>query len=250
MCFERRAWLRAALFALLVATACARAETPAAPASREQVAQEIERLRDDPLLGRSEMKKTLRFKERQSKTNEAPKFNPAWDWLFSFSRWLADSARVLMWVLGAFLAVFILVGLRRWLGLRGPAEGLARAAPPSHVQSLDIRPESLPDDIGAAAALLWQRGEQRAALSLLYRGALSRLVHVHTLPIRAASTEGDCLRLARARLDAPRAGFFTRLVGVWQYAVYGAQMPANEQALALCHEFDAQLPAALPEAAQ
>ena len=67
---------------------------------------------------------------------------------------------------------------------------------PTHVRDLDIRPESLPDDIGAAARALWDRGEHRAALALLYRGLLSRLAHVHRLPIRDSSTEGDCLALA------------------------------------------------------
>jgi hypothetical protein len=78
-------------------------------------------------------------------------------------------------------------------------------------------------------------------LSLLYRGALSRLVHVHALPIRAANTEGECVALAHDRLDAPRAAFFARLVGVWLPAVYGGRMPEAAQALGLCDEFDRQL---------
>ena len=51
---------------------------------------------------------------------------------------------------------------------------------PTHVRDLDIRPETLPADIGAAARQLWERGEQRAALALLYRGMLSRLVRAWT----------------------------------------------------------------------
>src|SRR4029079_6929748 len=71
---------------------------------------------------------------------------------------------------------------------------------PTHVRDLDIRPESPTDDIGAAARQLWDRGEQRAALALLYRGMLSRLAHVHRVPIRDSSTEGDCVELASAQL--------------------------------------------------
>ena len=52
-------------------------------------------------------------------------------------------------------------------------------------------------------AALWDRGDHRAALALLYRGLLSRLVHVHRVPIRDSSTEGDCLALA-ARCLTPR----------------------------------------------
>jgi hypothetical protein len=63
------------------------------------------------------------------------------------------------------------------------------------------------------------------------------------VPIRAASTEGECVALARARLDAERGTFFARLVSAWQLAVYGARLPDAQQALALCRDFDAHWPA-------
>jgi len=133
--------------------------------------------------------------------------------------------------------------LRRWVLVR--ADGL-RGRPialPSHVRDLDIRPESLPDDIAGAARALWQRGEQRACLSLLYRGALSRLVHGHAVPIRAASTEGECVRLAADVLPPEGSGFVERLVQAWLLSVYGARAPEAAGVLALCDEFDTRLPA-------
>jgi hypothetical protein len=112
---------------------------------------------------------------------------------------------------------------------------------PSHVRDLDIRPESLPEDVGAAALALWARGEQRAALALLYRGTLSRLVHVHSVPIRASSTEGECLALAKQRVKATTASYAARLVETWTGAVYGAQTPGSGVVQALCGEFAAAL---------
>ena len=82
----------------------------------------------------------------------------------------------------------------------------------SMFNALDIRPASLPDDIGAAALALCQRGELRAALSLLYRGGLSRLVHQHRAAIGAASTEGECVRIAEALLPVEASGYFRALV--------------------------------------
>ena len=105
------------------------------------------------------------------------------------------------------------------------------------MRDLDIRPESLPDDVGGAGRALWERGEHRAALALLYRGLLSRLVHVYAVPIRASSTEGDCLALAAPHLRGPAAGYAARLVGTWQGAVYGAEAPAEPAVQALCTEF-------------
>jgi len=81
-------------------------------------------------------------------------------------------------------------------------------------------------------------------LSLLYRGALSRLVHQHAVPIRAASTEGECVALAAARLAPERSAFFGRLVSAWQLAVYGARLPESSSVLALCADFDTQFRAA------
>ena len=110
------------------------------------------------------------------------------------------------------------------------------------MRELDIRPESLPDDIGAAALALWQQEQGRAALSLLYRGALSRLVHGHGVPVRAASTEGECVQLAARHVAPSASAFFGRLVGLWLGTVYGAHAPDAAVVLALCADFESQLP--------
>jgi len=109
------------------------------------------------------------------------------------------------------------------------------------VQDLDIRPESLPDNIGAAAQTLWDSGDHRGALSLLYRGLLSRLVHVHNIPIRDSSTEGDTLRLTATRLGEDKRNYVTRLVRIWQHAVYGGQPPEEGSLYDLCDEFSPAL---------
>jgi len=109
------------------------------------------------------------------------------------------------------------------------------------VRDLDIRPESLPDDIGASALGIWERGEHRAGLALLYRGALSRLAHVHEVPIRDASTEGDCLSLANMHLSVQPAAYMARLIRVWQRAVYGSADPTDDEMRALCEGFAAAL---------
>src|SRR6185295_7845985 len=95
--------------------------------------------------------------------------------------------------------------------------------PPTHVRDLDIRPETLPPDIGAAARALWDAGDRRAALALLYRGLLSRLIHVHRLPIRDSSTEGDCLELAARHLTDTRRQYAAALIRAWQRFVYGGE---------------------------
>ena len=208
----------------------------------QQVQSAAEAVQADPLLGATTTVRRLRWKLDDPDPQPTRK-PPSALWMLELARWLAESARVLMWLLGAAAVGVLLVFVRRWVKLHADdAQGRALVLP-SHVRDLDIRPESLPDDIGPAARALWLRGEQRAALSLLYRGALSRLVHGHAVPIRGASTEGECVRIAARTLPEHSNVFFERLVSAWQMAVYGAHTPETAGVLALCDEFDVQLPA-------
>jgi hypothetical protein len=155
---------------------------------------------------------------------------------------------LLLWVAGILLVALLGLYIKRMLEARGIRLGAPRFTAPSHVRDLDIRPESLPDDIGAAALNAWERNEQRLALSLLYRGLLSRLAHGYGAPIRQSSTEGDCLMLATRYLTADRTAYVSRLIRVWQAAVYGGALPANEEVGSLCAEFHSTLdpPSGLP----
>lgn len=220
---------------VLLLPSVAGAEAP----TRQQVEQAANVVREHPDLGGRRKEKKLRLRDTSDKKPE--KADSSWRWLADLARWLSQTARVLMWLVGIAAVALLVVGARRWMKVRRGASHAHLAAAPSHVQSLDIRPESLPQAIGDAAARLWQQGDHRAALSLLYRGALSRLVHAHAVPIRAASTEGECVEMAVHRLDAQRSAFFARLVAAWQLAVYGARLPDAQHALDLCRDFDVHL---------
>jgi hypothetical protein len=207
---------------------------------RAEVQKALDKVGNDPNLVPERTVNMLRWAEAEPSTDE-PWW---WRWINALVRWfqglfdwLAESGRYLVWVIGAFLAVLLALYLVRLVQRRGLPRVPQPFAAPSHVRDLDIRPESLPDDVGAAAFALWQRGEQRAALALLYRGLLSRLVHAHGVPIRASSTEGECLTLARPRLRPPGAEFASRLIGIWAAAVYGASPPTQDAVSALCAEF-------------
>ena len=114
------------------------------------------------------------------------------------------------------------------------------------VHGLDIRPESLPGNIGAAALALLEAGRGREALSLLYRGALSLAVHRHGIAILPSATEGEALRAVNATLDPPRAAYFTDLVALWQRAVYAGETISATPIHRLCRGFAATLEGAAP----
>jgi hypothetical protein len=234
---------RVGLALAVVAAVCTTthaAEPPRPPLSTASVAQAASAVRADPNLGGTKKERTWRFRDRDREPD--PPARPA-QWILDLARWLAESGRGLVWLLGAIALAIVVVAARRWLAVHGDAIATRGARLPSHVRELDIRPESLPADIGAAVRELWLAGERRAALSLLYRGTLSRLVHSYAVAIGAASTEGDCVRLARAALPQARGDFVTALVQAWQLAVYGNRPLATDRVLGLCADFDRLLPA-------
>jgi Domain of unknown function (DUF4129) len=236
--------LTVSLLALLCVCAIGRSMAGEAPPITDaQVAQAVATIAADPNMGSEQTIHTLQMHSRKSAPPGA-----TLRWLENLLNWLASSGRVLFWILVATLAAFLLVLVLR--ALRAPrrrAAIVAEAAAATHVGTLDIRPESLPEDIGAAALALWESGQQRAALSLLYRGALSRLVHRHAVPIHDSNTEAECVALASARLSPERAQYVSQLVDCWIRAVYAERMPAGVAIRSLCGNFAALLDVAGPD---
>lgn len=212
------------LLTAAVTTIAAEAPQP----TRAEVAAAIEKLKADPNLGVD--KKIRKLVRNFTPEPDAPRTSPSWlNWLADAFKWLATTARVLVWVAGILLVGILALYIKRFIESRGERSVPLRFSMPTHVRDLDIRPESLPEDVGGAALELWERGEHRAALALLYRGTLSRLAHVHSVPIRDSSTEGDCLTLAATHLPAVRAAYVERLIRVWQRAVYGNVEPTADE---------------------
>jgi hypothetical protein len=115
------------------------------------------------------------FKDEKKPTEaRKPSGWPKWlRWIGDFFGWLAETSRMLFWLLIAALAV------SRGIPLRLFRTRIQRAACGASWRPRTCRTwtsgPSLPDDVGAAARQLWDRGDTRAALALLYRGLLSRL---------------------------------------------------------------------------
>lgn len=224
---------------------------PAPAASGGLTADLIERRLDelsaDPNLPGVHMEKHLRRRDEEARTPRRPWSLPAW--LIGLGAWVNNAGRVLVWGLGMLAVALIAVSLRHWARVRAHPFHVEKRSLPTHVRDLDIRPQSLPSDVGATARDWWFKGERRAALSLLYRGALSRLVHQHAVPVRGASTEGETVKLAWGHLAQPHAIFFEQLVTLWQSTVYGRRVPEDAAVLALCDGFDAHLGSTVREAA-
>lgn len=149
---------------------------------------------------------------------------------------LAEIIRILLIAAAIMLAAWLLY---RYRGQFAGMFGQALPVRATEIGGLDIRPESLPDDIVGNVLALWQKGERRAALALLYRATVSRLASEDGLLLTRGATEADCLRLAgmacrQQRLGAGRLQVATGVTALWLDGAYGDRWPGTEKLSASC----------------
>ena len=138
---------------------------------------------------------------------------------------------ILLYVIGSagLLAILWLAIAMAGARRQERREELARRrAPPETLFGLDLRAESMPQDIAAAALATWQAGDPLRALSLLYRGALRLLTVGRGLEIPASATEGECIRLVEQVVGGALGDHFAGLTHAWIDAAYGKRPPSDE----------------------
>lgn len=138
------------------------------------------------------------------------------------------------------IASYVLLCLAVYLSaraiLRAAKDAQKAQKPPETLFDLDVRPESLPKDVGAAARELFP-ASARAAVSLVFRACLSKLIHLHRLPLGAGMTENEilelCARLAPETHRAAQSAF-----SVWIDCAYAHEVIPIERlnAMVLAYE--------------
>ena len=207
--------------------------------SREQAKVMIEAVMAEDDFGQRETLTYWKYVGEQGDTPE-PELPGLLEWLIDivqgFLRGFAMFGEILLWLTAGGVLAFLIVWLLRNRGLLGDSIAPRRQADtlPMTLAGLDIRPETLPADVVTEARRQFARGEIRVGLSLLYRGALSILVHRDHLEIPASATEGECLRLAKQVQSAERQAYLQRLTGVWQELAYAHRVPAHQVVEQLC----------------
>ena len=154
---------------------------------------------------------------------------------------LALAAQIVIWIAVAALVVAAVYFFIKWI----PAANGAKARRNKQqlqksLFGLEITPESLPEDVAASALKLWKAGKVIEALSLLYRAALTTLVHRDGINLRGSATEGDCLRILAQQAEKvaqPTREFFKTLTRQWQYVAYAHRRPDDKVMTQLCQNF-------------
>ena len=174
----------------------------------------------------------------EKEEEEKARPNSAWRQILSIlGGGLAWIFKGLLYLLLFALVVWLILNHQRWLNWMRGVRPSPAYRPPAQLFGLDIRPESLPPNLAEAALQLWQAGDARAALSLLYRGALSRLAQHEQVTLKISDTEGDCLHEVQRTQVQTTSAYFAHLTQAWQTVAYAGRAPLSAEGEALCREF-------------
>lgn len=195
----------------------------------------IEEVLDHEDFGGEKTERYLRYvgkeRKREPKQRESSGLNVA-NWVEGF-----------LWILSITVGVVFLIHILR---NAGPLKEMFRnfgfrrqKEEPVVMFNLDISPDSLPKNLAAAAMQLARDGQHRAALSLLYRGSLSRLVHERGMVISASATEQQCLDKVLQEQTEPLAPYFATLTNHWLRSAYARKQVDAQSVQRLCDEWPA-----------
>ncbi len=142
------------------------------------------------------------------------------------------------WIKILLVGCFIFILVYLFYRFRGPLKKLRNSKTNPHspevMFGLDVRAESLPDDVPSQVMLLWRGGHHRDALGLLYRASLSQLIQHHALAFKSSHTEAECAALVRARGITTLSQYFMQLTRLWRHLAYGHQLPEASDMQSLC----------------
>tara|TARA_R110002049_G_scaffold54869_18_gene152384 strand:- start:261 stop:1802 length:1542 start_codon:yes stop_codon:yes gene_type:complete len=204
----------------------------------EDVDPAVERVYEDPLLDTERTVEEWQRLDRPEPDVDEPVGNSIWfDWLNRLGRTVSVIIEFGLWIFIAFL-LFLVFALRdRWLPYLGFGHSKRRSAARVFIGGEEVTAASLPDDVSGEALRLWQSGDKRAALSLLYRGSVFAAVTQHGVRLPPSATEGDCLDAVVRHATDAQSEFFRRIVRAWVACAYGFRAPPDQVVLPLCAEW-------------
>jgi hypothetical protein len=230
-------WIGALVLCGLVAWGMPTTPLQAGEVDRQTVRSLIEEVLADEAFGRDQ--EATRWEYVGDASDDSLEDNAFFEWLEKSAEGIAAFSELLLWLGGGGLLAYLIYWFvsNRELRPGGFGGGRKGRLMPTQIAGLDLRPESLPDDPASEAERLIGSGDYRGALSLLYRGALSALIHHHALDIPHGATEGECQRLVAHQLEQTLVSCFSSLTSLWLRQAYGHRPPGRDQALALCREW-------------
>lgn len=212
------------------------------PESPKQLKKQIAQVLQQPEFQTDKIEKQWKYVGKKTQPSQ-PQADSDWvKFLAGIVPGLAGFVEGLLWLLLAGVIVWLYFKREHWLGWFDPKVTATPFTPTQSLFGLDLMPESLPKNLTEEAWNLWQADQARAALSLLYRGALARWVARDKVVLGANATEGDCIRLFRATAPKDSGDYFYQLTQAWLNTAYAQRQPRTEDMQQLCHGWDIHFP--------
>ena len=181
---------------------------------------------EDPLLSARRTEVTW---QKRNKPEARPDEKRDMSWLAGMAAFFALVAEWGLWIVVGVLVMLLMISARHWLPwMRGVTRRHKSLTPEIESTVLEI-PETLPDDVPAAARRLWAQGRPRQALALLYRASVGSMSQRADVALPPGATEAQCLRASRRMPDGEDRALFARMVRTWQIAAYAQRMPPTEE---------------------
>ncbi|CBL46846.1 Hypothetical protein HDN1F_32630 [gamma proteobacterium HdN1] len=202
---------------------------PASPRALQKTRDQIGEILEGPDYHRLEERRMLRPLIPNDGASGEAGVPPVFSWLTNFANWVARIAEILLWI-GVAALLWVLIQLWPRFQHSWSTRTAARKAPPSVViQSHEESPYAFPVEITEAAKQYWHTGQHRAALSLLYRGALAQLAAQLQLPLEGSHTEAESMEICRQHCPAEVNRYFQHLTDAWVRIAYGHQSVKQEE---------------------
>lgn len=172
--------------------------------------------------------------------------NPDLEWLGVIIRFLSMIIEAALWLIPVVIIFYLYTYREYWLNLV-QGNGFKKDQPdiPDTLFGLDIRQETMPDDIENSAIELWQHKEFRQAVSLLYRASLAALFRQYKFELPAGATEQDCIRQIELSkkiqtdeipvITDPRITRFKDLTQIWINIAYAHRLPDDVNFNQICN---------------
>jgi len=208
-------------------------EAPEILANERKSVDQSREIIDEVMLTKNlnDKRKVKKWVKKKTKAKKKKKSSVNMGWFESFSRMLAVLLEALLWIAIA-TGIFLIYYFRNsWLHLfKTKKHDEDKYIAPEVMFGMDVRPDSLPDDIISESRNLWQQGEHRQALSLLYSGALVRLINQEKVELHDSHTEGDVIKHTVAKLTQSNAAktkqsYLRLLTSQWQTIAYAHRTP-------------------------
>lgn len=219
------------------------APTPAAQEAKEAI---VDVLSGEDFL-RKEIDSGWRFKPKERADGEE---SSGWfldalanllDWLSPFLEFVTAIFSVVpyvIWIIVGLIIALVIYQFRDALASIGRGRDKEdENAVPDVLFGLDLRKESLPDDVPSEVTTLWQAGKHREAIGLLYRATLSSLIHKFSFEFYDGYTEQECAQLVEAKKRGNLSDYVLRLTSTWQQLAYAHRLPADSKISDLCSEW-------------